>query len=165
MEPVLATFSMGFTGDAELIQSRIGASWQALDKYKSGLWDTSLPGDLILICMLDTVIVMTHAVSHQEGAKSAKEEACALSSENVEKACAWYTKDSPESAQVALHKAVQELLASDGTPKDGSVANLQMKIIEAVELHSDVAEKAPEGVLQAAFTDAVSGVVGWFGRK
>ncbi|CCX12339.1 Similar to hypothetical protein SNOG_14395 [Phaeosphaeria nodorum SN15]; acc. no. XP_001804583 [Pyronema omphalodes CBS 100304] len=163
LEPVMTTFSMGFSGDAELIKSRVGAPWAALDKHTAGLCDKSLPGDLILISMLDTIMVMTYAISHRENPKNWKGEALPLTAADVEKACTWYTtpaKAGQETGQAALHRLVKELLAADGSPKDKSIANLQMKIIEVVELQAHNAENASSTIF-GAMKDAISG---WGGK-
>lgn len=142
MEPVLATFNMRFSGDSALIQSKIGGSWGSLDKHKSGLWDVTLPGDLVLVCMLDTIIIMTHALSHQYisgKAKTSNDNSQPLSAADIENACAWYTAPK-ENRQIETHARIRSLLARDWSPKDKSVTNLQMKVIETVELQSDSAE-------------------------
>lgn len=157
MEPVLATFNMRFSGDDELIQSRIGREWSGLDRYRSGLWDQMVPGDLILICMVDTIIVLTYAFSHQRvsgWARTASDVAWSLCSADIEQACAWYTG----TKQIATHTRIRSLLsAGDWSPKDKSMASLQMGLIETVELESDDAEKA---------TGSIGGVIkNLWGRK
>lgn len=151
MEPVLATFNIRFSGDAALIQSKIGSPWASLDKYKSGLWDATLPGDLILICMLDTIMVMTHALSHQQiggKLKLATDHARPLCAADIETACAWYTAPK-HNVQVETHAKIRSLLAKDFSPKDKCLANLQMKVIETVELQSGIAVNATSALGEA----------------
>lgn len=168
MEPVLATFGMRFSGDSELIKSRIGSPWVGLDKYTSGICDTSLPSYLLLICMLDTILVMTYAVAHRDNSRN---EALPVTVAEVEKACTWYTvpqKKGQGATQGSLHKQVQELLQPDGYPKEKSIAHLQMKTIAVVEKFSDEAEKASATVLGAvvgAVSGAVTGTIAGVGGK
>jgi hypothetical protein len=141
MEPILVSFNIRFTGDATLIQSLVGTPWDAIDQYMNGLWDDSLPADLILTCMLDTILIMAYALLHQRingKLKSRKDNAQPLSASDIEKACEWYTTQK-ENRQAETHAKIKELLAENGSPKDSSIANLQMKIIETVELQSDTA--------------------------
>lgn len=137
MEPILATFNMRFSGDDELIQSKLGREWNVLDKYKSSLLDPLIPGDMILICMVDTIIVLNYAISHQRisgRAKTADDIACSLCSADIDKACTWYT----ENKQSATHTRIRSLLSGeDWSPKDKSMSGLQMGLIETVELQSD----------------------------
>ena len=168
MEPVLATFSIGFSGDSELIKSRIGGPWVGLDKHTSGIRDTSLSSYLLLICMLDTIIVMTYAMAHRDKLKN---EALLVTNAEVEKACTWYAvahKTGQATIQKSLHKQVQELLQPDGYPKEKSVAHLQMKTIAIVEKFSDDAEKASATLLAtaaAAVSGAVTGAITGVGGK
>ncbi|KAF8453365.1 hypothetical protein BGX38DRAFT_1178324 [Terfezia claveryi] len=168
MEPVLATFSMGFSGDSELIKRHIGSSWVDLDKHTSGICDTSLPSYLLLICMLDTIIVMTHAVAHRDKSKN---EALPVTHAEIEQACTWYAvahKLGQETIQKSLHKQVHELLQPDGYPKDKSVAHLQMKTIAIVERFSEEAEKGSTTILAAAaaaVSGAVTGAIAGVGGK
>jgi len=166
MEPVLATFSMGFS-DSELIKRLIGSPWVDLDKHTSGICDTSLPSYLLLICMLDTIIVMTYAVAH----RGKSNEALPVTQTEVEKACTWYAvahKTGQATIQKTLHKQVQELLQSNGYPKNKSVAHLQMQTIALVEKFSDEAEKASITILAAAaaaVSGAVTGAISGVGGK
>lgn len=159
MEPVLAAFNIRFPGDTALIQSKLGGPWSSLDKYKSSLWDATLPGDLILMCMLDTIIVMTHALCHQQIAgkeKSVTDHARPLCAADIETACAWYT--APKlNIQMETHTTIRSLLAKDWSPEDKSLANLQMKVIQTVELKTGIAESA---------TTTLGGVIKnfWTGR-
>lgn len=151
MEPVLATFNIRFSGDTALIKSKIGGPWAALDKYKTNLWDATLPGDLILICMLDTILVMTHSLCHQQiggKVKLSTDHARPLCAADIEASCAWYTAPK-HNVQIETHTRIRSLLAKDWSPKDKSLAHMQMKVIETVELQSGIAVNATSIVGEA----------------
>lgn len=158
MEPVLVSFNVRFAGDAALIQSLIGTPWDAIDQYMNGLWDDSLPADLILTCMLDTILIMSYALLHQQiggKPKSRKDNAQPLSASDIKNACEWYTTPK-ENRQAVTRAKIKELLAEDGSPKDSSIANLQMKVIETVELQSDTVK---EDLLTSAVMKGTTAVV------
>lgn len=158
MVPVLESFNVRFAGDAALIKSLIGRPWDAIDQYMNGLWDDTLPADLILACMLDTVLIMAYALLHQEidgRLKSRRDNAQPLSASDIKNGCEWYTTPK-ENRQAVTHAKIKELLAEDGSPKDSSIANFQMKIIETVELQSDAAKEDP---LTSAVTKGTTAVM------
>lgn len=144
MEPVLSTFNLRFADDTNKIKTKIGSAWSSLDQYKPSLWDKSIPGDLILMCALDTIIIMTHALTHQQIAgkgKTATDHARALTEADIDNACLWYTAPK-QNIQTETHARIRTLLAPDFSPIDKSLANLQMKVIETVELQSVMAAAA-----------------------
>jgi len=156
LEPVLNTFNMGFEGDSAFIKGRIGEPWKEIDNYKSGLYDKTVPGYLILMCMLDTIVIMTYSLAHRQGRgytgllkATPEQRAKPLTQVELEQACAWFTNPK-DHRQEKMHKAVKELLDEDGSPKSNdSITNLQMKVIETVELYSESAESA-SGVIEGA---------------
>lgn len=152
MEPVLESFNLRFAGDAELIQSLIGTPWNVIDRYTNGLCDDSLPADLILTCMLDTIFIMAYALSHQRRGGTAQP----LSESDIKKACERYTRPN-ENRQAVAHAKIKELLAEDGSPRDSSIANLQMKIIETVELQSGTTEDLLSLAVMKGTTAAMKG--------
>lgn len=158
LKPILDTFNMGFPGDEELIKSRISKPWISLDSHTTGLEDETIPGYLILMCMVDAVVVMTYALSHRVkqgyggflGGTSENTSQSVLTKGELEKACDWFT-NVKSNKQEQLHKMIQDLLDDEGQPKgNDSITNLQMKIIETVELFSDHAECASTGILASA---------------
>lgn len=140
MEPILSTFNMRFERDDELIIAEIGKPWNALDNCRNGLCDAVVPGDLIMLCTLDTILVMARALKHTHDDHETEEErqtAVAITEADIKSACQWYRG----SAQAETHAKIQHLLTADGEPKDNSIANFQMKVIEIVELRSKRARK------------------------
>ncbi|KAI5804625.1 hypothetical protein DFH27DRAFT_383934 [Peziza echinospora] len=167
IEVVLATFSMGFEGDDEFLRERLGSPWAALDYHTKGLCDATLPGGLILLCMFDCIVTMTYTIAHRrDPTVNWKGEALSLSQEDMDRGCAWYTKppkDRQQSPQQDLHTRVNALLNGDGTPKDGCIANLQMRAIEIIEQHAATAQAAPSVIDNAKAL--VTGIVGGFAGR
>lgn len=155
MEPILETFNVRFPGDEKLIQSIIGAPWSELDKYTSNLWDKSIPGNLILLCMVDTILVMARAFYSQLGFdKVVISIAQPLSSAALQLACTWYILGR-ESRQKAVHSRIRSILSEqDWSPKDKSMASLQMQLIEAVELGLETAQDFIESVQTGVLSGA-----------
>lgn len=166
LAPILDTFNMGFPEDVELIKTRLSKPWIELDGHNTGLQDKKLPGYLILMCMIDTVVVMTYALAHREAPKKTgylaygsalvgngtEHGSRVVTKEELSKACDWYT-NTKDNKQEQLHKTIRDLVDEEGEPKDShSITNIQMKIIETVELFSDTAETASgsKGVLASA---------------
>lgn len=148
MEPVLECFNVRFRGDDALIQSKIGNPWSDLDKYAAtpGLWDKAIPGGLILLCMVDTILVMARALSRQsilDKPLAGLGVAQPLNSAAIELACTWYTLG----RQKAVHSRVISILSEqDWSPKDKSMASLQMKLIETVQFGLEIVEDFLEGI-------------------
>ena len=168
LENILATFSMGFEGDTELIQSRLGSPWQALVSCMSGLCEKTLPGAFILLCMLDAVIVMTFALRKHWRAQDSRGDAVPLRKEDLEAACTWYTtavREGGLSPQQQTHRHVGSLLREEGVPRDSCVANLQMKIHEVVDLALDMrVDQDSETSLEKTrswMAGAITGMTGW----
>lgn len=155
MEPILIAFNMRFSGDDALIHSRIGGPWSGLDKNESGLLDATVAADLVLMCMVDTIIVTIYALAHQQisgRAKAVTDDAQPLCSADIEQACAWYTA-ATDNRQTATHTKIKSLLSKDWSPKEKSIANFQMQLIEVVEVESDNAQNAK------AYTGYIGGAV------
>ena len=159
-EPVIESFNMGCPLGAQVIRTRVGASWESLDIYTSGLHDTSLPGDLILICMLDVTIVLAYALMNRPKGTS---QVTPLSISEIDKACTWYSlpQGSKSSIQAEVHNRIRDLLIllPDGTPKFQSITNLQMRVIEIV---ASVTEGDPSYVdkVVVILKSAASAIVG-----
>lgn len=114
MAPVLDVFNLLDTSAAETIRARIGAPWRdALDEFPRSLWHRDIPPHAVLCCMLDTTVVAARAMARRS---------------SVESACAWY-----KLTQGAVHTRLAGLLAADGSPRDGSVAWLQIELAETLE--------------------------------
>lgn len=151
MEPVLATFNVRFSGDADIIEKSMGDAWEELEGHTEGLWDATLKGGEVLCCMLDTVVVLTHALTHQT-----EEVAKALTKKDLEEACAWY-----KPKQADTHKKVWEMLDDEGRPKDaGSISNLQMRVVAEVKRLGENAEGATATAKVVAAAGAAVGAVG-----
>lgn len=142
MEPVLETFNVRFPNDDTMIRSKIGSPWSDLDKYaaKPGLWDKKIPGSMILLCMVDTILVMARALSRQsifEKPLAGLGLAGPLNSAAIELACAWYVFGA-NSTQKAVHLRILSILSEqDWSPKDKSMASLQMRLVDTVEFGSE----------------------------
>lgn len=160
MEPILSTFNIRFEGDTDLIISEIGEAWKSLDNSDnshSRLCDPAVRGDLILLCTLDTILIMTRALTHNHGGDDTTEEeptVSALTEDDIKKASEWYRG----AKQTTTHTMVRDLLTVDGKPKDKSIAALQMNIIETVELLTNRARKTSAIVARAK--DALGDVSG-----
>lgn len=163
MAPILETFNVRFPNDDTLIQSKIGAPWSDLDKYSTtpGLWDKAIPGSLVLLCMVDTILVMARALSRQsifERPLAGLGLAGPLNTAAIELACAWYVFG-PSSRQKAVHSRILSILSEqDWSPKDKSMASLQMKIVDTVEFGLDSVEDFLENI-QGAVVDGTKKVV------
>lgn len=165
MEPVLECFNVRFSGDDTLIKSKIGGPWKDLDKYAStpGLWDKTIPASLILLCMVDTILVMARGLSRQsifEKPLAGLGLAQPLNSAAIELACAWYTLG-PNSRQSAVHSRILSILSEqDWSPKDKSMASLQMKCIDTVEFGLESVEDFLENIQGAVVGGAKKAVLG-----
>ncbi|TGZ80739.1 hypothetical protein EX30DRAFT_364382 [Ascodesmis nigricans] len=140
MEPILSTFNIRFKGDTDLIISEIGDAWKDLNNADNNLCHPTVDGKLILLCTLDTIMVMTRALTHNSDSNETEEEkttASALTEEDIKRASRWYKG----SKQKETHTRICELLTAEGTPKDNSIATLQMKVIEIVESQTKRARK------------------------
>lgn len=114
MAPVLDVFNLRDTAAAETIRARIGAPWRdVLDKFANTLWHRDIPPHAVLCCVLDTTIVAARAMARRS---------------SVESACAWY-----KLTQGAVHVRLARLLAEDGSPREASVAWLQIGLAETLE--------------------------------
>lgn len=121
MQPILDIFNMKVPGGANLIQSRVGTPWKKdLDAFPMTLWDKKIPGDLILCCMVDTIIIMARS--------SILARPRSLRSADIESACTWYIPK-----QSAVHTRIRTLLTKDWLPVDKSMAVLQLGAIETIE--------------------------------
>jgi len=165
IEPIVTTFNMARRKDAEVIKPRISAPWKSLDNFTKGLRDPEVPGDLILICMLDIIIIMTHAVTHPTRPKNWKGEAFQISTGDMERACTWFAtppKAGQPSIQDKMHQRVKDLLDAQGYPRSGSIASLQMKVIEIVDSFTRDAQNAPSTIIGAAAAAATGAIKGAF---
>ncbi|KAH8148110.1 uncharacterized protein LAJ45_07874 [Morchella importuna] len=164
MRPVLDSFNMRFPGDDALIQSLLSKSWRDLDSYPANLWDKNIPGDLILMCMLDTIIIMARAFNHTQIRQPLGAIAQPLNTIALQLACTWYTLVTLNK-QKAMHSRIKSMLSEkDWSPKDISMGSLQMKVIEAVEVGLESAETFLEDIGTGAL-DGVKKVVGGIGSR
>lgn len=165
MEPILECFNVRFPGDDTLIQSKIGGPWAELDKYAvtPGLWDKTIPATLILLCMVDTILVMARGLSRQsifEKPLAGLGLAQPLNSAAIELACTWYALG-PNNRQKAVHARIKSILSEqDWSPKDKSMASLQMKVVETVEFGLENVEDFLENIQGAVVGGAKKVVAG-----
>lgn len=165
MEPILECFNVRFPGDDALIQSKIGGPWADLDKYAAtpGLWDKKIPANLVLLCMVDTILVMARGLSRQsifEKPLAGLGLAQPLNSAAIELACTWYALG-PNNRQKAVHSRIKSILSEqDWSPKDKSMASLQMKLIETVEFGLENVEDFLENIQGAVVGGAKKAVIG-----
>lgn len=148
MHAVLDCFNMRVPRDAEIIRARLGAPWVgALAPFPVTLWDRGIPPAPLLCCMLDTMVVVSRAMTRRGD----------VSAPGIEAACAWY-----KLKQAGVHARVATaLLAPDGAPRDGSLAALQVAFAETVELAlgtGDWAISEAVGAAVGAGRAAVGGV-------
>ncbi|KAI5803942.1 hypothetical protein EDC01DRAFT_763093 [Geopyxis carbonaria] len=158
IDPVVSTFNMG-PRVAKQIQLKIGSVWGDLNAATSEISEPNIPGTQILLCMLDALLVITYALSHQKQQnetpkpKGPGQLSEPLNRPEINDACDWYkgrgrykslnwympvtwsgrNYKTAQDRQLELHKKIKALLDAKGLPKDGSIANLQMKIIEVVD--------------------------------
>ncbi|TGZ84751.1 hypothetical protein EX30DRAFT_337222 [Ascodesmis nigricans] len=127
MEPIFSIFNIRFGGDTDLIISEVGDAWKDLNNADN-LCHPTVDGNPILFCTLDTIMVMTRALTHNSDGNEAEEEkraASALTEEDIKRASRWYKG----SKQKETHTRIRELLTAEGRPKDNSIETLQMKVV------------------------------------
>lgn len=130
MEPILDSFQSGLMPHAAVIKSQLGAPWQKeLDKCPATMWQTSLPGNLILYCMVDTMIVLARVMPKPSTyIPNALRWTTAYNANTIRSACTWYLP-----RQTAVHTRIKALLATDSSPKENSIAFLQLALMDVIE--------------------------------
>lgn len=130
MEPILDSFQSRLTAHAALIKSQLGGPWQKeLDKCPTTMWQATLPGNLILYCMVDTMIVLARVMPKPSAyIPNALRRTAAYDANTIRSACTWYLP-----RQAAVHTQIKALLATNSSPKENSIAFLQLALMDVIE--------------------------------
>lgn len=130
MEPILDSFQSRLTAHAALIKSQLGGPWQKqLDKCPTTMWQAALPGNLILYCMVDTMIVLARVMPKPSAyIPNALRRTTAYDANTIRSACTWYLP-----RQAAVHTQIKALLATNSSPKENSIAFLQLALMDVIE--------------------------------
>lgn len=129
MRQIFDSFQSGLTSHTRLIQSRLGTPWQRqLDQCPTTMWQKTLPVNLILCCMVDTMIVLSRVMTRWSRLTGPLYRRRSYTASEIELACSWYLQK-----QAAIHTRIGALLAKDGSPKEKSIATLHIELVEVIE--------------------------------
>lgn len=130
MEPILDRFRSQLTTHATLIKSQLRRPWKTeLDKCPTTMWQADLPGNLILYCMVDTMIVLARVMPKSSFyTPVAFRSTAEYNANTIRSACTWYLP-----RQAGIHTQIKALLESDWSPKENSIAFLQLALMHVIE--------------------------------
>lgn len=130
LEPILDSFQSRLTTQAALIKSQLGAQWQKeLENCPTTTWQAALPGNLILCCMVDTMIVLARVMPTPSAyIPNVLRSTAFYDANTIRSACTWYLP-----RQAAVHTQIKALLAADSSPKENSIAFLQLSLMDVIE--------------------------------
>lgn len=158
MDQILRSFNIRFPGDAKLIQSQVGSTWmKGLKGFPKTMWDTNIPANLILCCMVDTMVILARVMSRGTFITRPARRTKALQERATRSACAWYKRKQEE-----VHTRITALLDNKYLPLNGSMALFQLGLIEIVDFglasRSDVVEETADAIVGLG-RDVVRGTV------